>query len=178
MSVAVVFSVLCFLVFLISHNAAFYAFKNYSRAKIISNTFKLVVLGFLVLMFLSSRSKYFINGSPFYIHNVYVESLYGVAILISLFILYVPFYYTIVTSLSVQSMIFISANTLSKKATTLSWLGEQFISKNLIRDRLSLMVHNKYIYPMGNKYYVTSKGRRTALFFSKLKSVWRLGAGG
>lgn len=178
MSSIVVLSVIWFFLFVLSHTVAFHIFNQYSRAKIISYTFKLAVIGLLSSILFCSKTTGFVNGSGLNDHIVLFGYVNGLAIFVSLFILYMPFYYTISASLSVQSMIMISDNTLAKKPTELSWLREQFTSKKLIHDRLDLMIINGYIHASHERYYLSPKGRFIAEIFSKFKKIWRLGPGG
>ncbi|MDP3561069.1 MAG: hypothetical protein Q8R83_02675 [Legionellaceae bacterium] len=165
-----------FLIFIITHNVAFFVLDNQSRAKIIINTFKLSICALFISIWLYSKYSHFFNNHEFY--PVFWNYLYGLVISVSFFILYMPFYYTVASSLSIQSMIKIFDNSLAGKNTELDCLREQFTSKELMQDRMSLMIDNGYIYEFENKYYLTTKGKRTAKIFSQIKNIWKLGAGG
>jgi hypothetical protein len=80
--------------------------------------------------------------------GVAMAILWGVLAYVGLFVLYMPFYYTVMAS------------------------------RALVGQRLVTMATNGFLQPRGNDYALTSKGRRTAAAFVWLKRFWRLGAGG
>ena len=91
------------------------------------------------------------------------------------FVLYVPFYYTLTTSLSVATLIL-----LLKKGGQLTEaeLYGRFAGSDLAAGRLSALCDSGYIAPVNGSYRATSRGRVVARFFSEIKSLLRLGAGG
>jgi hypothetical protein len=92
------------------------------------------------------------------------------------FILYMPFYYTIAASLSVQTLICLeSAPT---KTLSITELRERFASAEVVAGRLKVMAANGYLTEKGGRYEVAPKGRAVAKVFGCLKEVWRLGPGG
>ena len=102
--------------------------------------------------------------------------LWGWLVVGSLFVLYMPFYYTIATSLSVQTMILLDHE--PRKILALRALQEHFVSRDLVQKRLETMVQNGYLHHYSEGYSLTPRGYATAIIFSRLKKLWRLGAGG
>ena len=101
---------------------------------------------------------------------------YGALVMGCSFILYMPFYYTIATSLSVQTLIVMeSADT---KGTSVADLRARFASAEIVGGRLKVMVTNGYLTEKDGRYRVTPKGRVVAKVFGYLKDVWKLGPGG
>ncbi|TKS58080.1 MAG: hypothetical protein EWM73_03637 [Nitrospira sp.] len=92
-----------------------------------------------------------------------------------LFVLYMPFYYTIATSLSVRSLIFIASR---REATTLSVLLATFASEDIVRKRMQLMAHNRYLFKDDEGFRLTRRGLFVARVFTCLKRLWSLGPGG
>jgi hypothetical protein len=92
-----------------------------------------------------------------------------------LFVLYVPFFYTLTTSLSVATLILLLKNggQLSEAE-----LYEHFAGKTIAAGRLSALCDSGYIASMDGSYRATSRGRGVARFFSAIKSLLRLGPGG
>ena len=99
----------------------------------------------------------------------------GIISLACYYVLYTPFYYTVCTSLSIQSLIRLQqcGGTLNEND-----LLKEFASLDLIHKRLEIMSTNKYIVRSGDHYTATRKGRFVAAVFSNLKRLWNLGAGG
>jgi hypothetical protein len=92
------------------------------------------------------------------------------------FVLYMPFYYTIVTSLSVQTIIAIDEA--PGHRLPLDALASPKVYDRIVRGRLDSMVQAGNLVRDGERYRATTKGRRTAGIFAMLKSLWKLGPGG
>jgi len=92
------------------------------------------------------------------------------------FVLYMPFYYTIATSLSVQTVIAIDDAPGHQMA--LAALAAPEVYEKIIAGRLVSMVQASNLVSDGYRYRATPKGQRTARIFGTLKEVWRLGPGG
>lgn len=92
------------------------------------------------------------------------------------FVLYMPFYYTIATSLSVQTVVAIDDAPGHRMA--LAALAAPEVYEKIIAGRLVSMVQAGNLVTDGDRYRATPKGQRTARIFGTLKEVWRLGPGG
>jgi hypothetical protein len=95
---------------------------------------------------------------------------------VGFFVLYMPFYYTVVASLSVCTMVMIGERPGARMP--IAELREEFVSRRLVRQRLATMATNGFLIPRGDAYALSPKGRFTAAMFSRIKKLWRLGAGG
>jgi hypothetical protein len=92
------------------------------------------------------------------------------------FVLYMPFYYTIVTSLSVQTVITIDEA--PGHRLPLDALASPKVYDRIVRGRLDSMVRAGNLVRDGERFRATPKGARTAGTFARLKSLWKLGPGG
>ena|SRR5438093_5021771 len=100
----------------------------------------------------------------------------GESILLSLFILYMPFYYSVANSLSIQTMI--AVEKAQDGMLDIRGLARAFTSETVIQKRLHTMAANGYVILDRRGYRLTKKGRLVARMFRGLKVVWKLGAGG
>ena len=92
------------------------------------------------------------------------------------FVLYMPLYYTITTSLSVQTVIAIEEAPGGRLA--LDDLASPQVYEQIVQGRLDSMVVAGNLTRTGDRYQATQKGQRVARFFATLKQLWRLGPGG
>ena len=92
-----------------------------------------------------------------------------------LFALYVPALYTVLTSLSVQTMML-----LRRRGGALSEaeLYNRFASCKIMEQRLATLLGSGYVAPEGPFYRLTPRGRMIAKFFRLVKILWNLGPGG
>jgi hypothetical protein len=102
--------------------------------------------------------------------------LWGVLTYAGLFVLYMPFYYTVVASLSVRTMVMLHRRPGARMP--IAELREEFVSRRLVGQRLTTMATNGFLIPRGDAYGLSLKGRFTAAMFSRIKKLWRLGAAG
>jgi hypothetical protein len=102
-------------------------------------------------------------------------SVWGLLTYFGFFALYMPFYYTVVASLSVQSIILMRQQ---PNGTAITNLREVFASRRLIEQRLATMAINGFVARNNGCYTLTAKGRILARTFSLIKKEWRLGDGG
>src|SRR5262245_9453278 len=92
-----------------------------------------------------------------------------------LFVIYVPAVYTVLTSLSVQSMVLMRRR---GGALSLAELYGRFAGRAIVEDRLATLTSSGYLTPEGERYRLTPRGRTLARAFAFVKEWWRLGAGG
>jgi hypothetical protein len=92
-----------------------------------------------------------------------------------LFALYVPALYTVLTSLSVQTMML-----LRRRGGALSEaeLYNRFASCKIMEQRLATLLGSGYVVHDGPSYRLTPRGRAIAKFFRSIKILWNLGPGG
>jgi hypothetical protein len=95
---------------------------------------------------------------------------------VGLFVIYMPFYYTVVASHSVRTMVMLHRRAGGR--VPIAELRDEFASRPFVAHRLTTMTANGFLAARGGAYALTPKGRRTAAAFSWLKRFWRVGAGG
>jgi hypothetical protein len=105
-----------------------------------------------------------------------VAVLGAAAVMVSAFILYMPFYYTIITSLSIQTLIQIEEAPGQRLAVAA--LAAPAVYTQIVHGRLESMVQAGNLTRADDRYVTTPKGRRVAGIFATLKQLWRLGPGG
>ena len=162
-----------FTLFLLGHVLAFHFLRIRDRFKLIARTFATCVLGHLA-------SVGVLHACADWLGDAYrgpaVSFCAGLMAMLCLFVLYMPFYFTIATSLSVQSLILIERS--PGRAMPVEVLAEQFASRPLLEQRLETMARNGYLVQHGDGFRPTAKGRLAGRCFQALKRLWRLGAGG
>jgi hypothetical protein len=117
-----------------------------------------------------------LQGSPLAHGGLIMAILWGILTYVGLFVLYMPFYYTVVASLSVRTMVMVHPRPDARMPV--AELLEKFVSRRLVGQRLVTMATNGFLIPRGDAYALSPKGRLTAAMFSGIKKLWRLGAGG
>jgi hypothetical protein len=94
---------------------------------------------------------------------------------VCLFVLYAPFFYTMTTSLSVQTLVMLLRN---RGELTEAELYRHFASYALAHGRLAVLHRSGYIEIKEGRYRATIRGRLIARVFSTIKVLWKLGQGG
>lgn len=102
--------------------------------------------------------------------------LYGLLTMAALYILYMPFFYNVVNSLSIQTLVLLSRT--EQGRLPLAVLHERFGSRAIVTNRLQTMVINGYLSVDNGAYRLTEKGESMVRIFGGLKEFWRMGAGG
>src|SRR2546426_144715 len=92
-----------------------------------------------------------------------VGIFFGLLAMACCFIMYMPFYYTVVTSLSIQTLILLAES--PQKKLSLSQLQERFASTRIVEERMKTMVRNGYLKESNGRYCPTFKGHVVARFF-------------
>jgi hypothetical protein len=106
----------------------------------------------------------------------FMGMVWGILAYVALFTLYMPFFYTVIASLSVRTIILLAQE--SDGTLPIAFLFDQFGSQALVARRLNVMTQNGLVSQFGNEYRLTPKGRFIAQFFASLKRFWRLWPGG
>ncbi len=101
---------------------------------------------------------------------------YGLVIAGCLFILYMPFYYNVVNSLSIQTLILLSEA--PGDSLPVPELQERFAGSSIVEGRLNAMAANGYLTEDRGTYCLTHQGRAMARLFGTIKDFWKMGAGG
>jgi len=92
-----------------------------------------------------------------------------------LFALYVPALYTVLTSLSVQTMMLLRRR---GGALPEAELYDRFASRKIMEQRLATLLGSGYVALEGPCYRLTPRGRAIAKSFRSVKILWNLGPGG
>jgi hypothetical protein len=104
-----------------------------------------------------------------------LRETYAVTVISCLFVLYVPFFYSVHTSLSIESLVLLMVK---GGRAPLGELTARFASRRLLDARLRTMVESGYLAQKGEQFVPTPRARQLAMAFAVAKSLWRLGAGG
>ena len=92
-----------------------------------------------------------------------------------LFVLYVPAVYTILTSLSVATLVLLRR---SGGRMPEASLYDRFASRQLMQQRLCVLVGAGHLVRDDCGFSLTPRGRDVARAFAFVKRLWRLGPGG
>jgi hypothetical protein len=113
---------------------------------------------------------------PRIIGHPFVSAATSLLVFACCWVSYMPFYYSIATSLSVQTVILVRQAGMA--GCSMAFLESLFASKTVLEKRLQILVDNGYLNKDGDRFRATPKGQRISRVFSYLKRIWRLGAGG
>ena len=100
---------------------------------------------------------------------------YGLVAIAAAFICYMPFYYTVSASQSVQMLLELVR---APEGLHPDALRRIYAVEEVVAGRLDTLVGAGYLARGGRGYTVTPKGRLVASAFRAVKAVWRLGPGG
>ena len=101
----------------------------------------------------------------------------GVLLLACLFVLYMPIFYILSTSLSVATLIDMA--NISDRSAELKDLTSQFTSAEFTTDRLGTLCLNGYLtYSENSGYILTARAWFVVRLFIYIKGLWCLGASG
>ena len=103
------------------------------------------------------------------------SALGGILVYGGMLTLYLPFYYSIVASLSLQTIILLQQ---ANATLPIIRLQQRFSSRHFVVQRLATMTRNGFLVERKGEHCLTAKGRRVATTFLFFKRLWRLGAGG
>lgn len=103
------------------------------------------------------------------------RSGYGLALIGCGFICYMPFFYTVAASQSVQMLIALAA---VRDGLPADELRRMYAVEEVFAGRLDTLVGAGYLTRTAGGYAPTSKGRLVAHTFRAVKALWRLGPGG
>lgn len=151
-----------FLIFLVFKIGIFHSYRVASKSGMIIKLFLSAIAGCFFSSLISGRSM--------------VEILIGIIVTVSLFILYMPFYYTISSSISIQTLVLLSKK--DDLTYPISGLKNTFASREIIDYKLTSMENSGLLISNGRAYKVSTKGKFIALLFGLIKRLWKLGSGG
>jgi hypothetical protein len=163
---------LWFALFFVTHLAVIRWARSELKARINQRLFLAGLVGIAISPWPASAV---VEGSAHAHGGLIMAVVCGILSYVGLFILYMPFYYTVVASLSVRTMVMVYRR---PDRMSIAALREEFVSRRLVGQRLATMVANGFLVPRGDAYALTPKGRSIAAIFSRIKRLWKLGAGG
>jgi len=164
---------LWFGLFFAAHLAVIRWARSESKARINQRVFLAGLGGIAISLWPASAV---VQGSALAHGGLIMAVLWGILSYAGLFVLYMPFYYTVVASLSVRTMVMVHRRPGARMP--IAELREEFVSRRLVGQRLATMATNGFLIDRGDSYALSPKGRSTATVFSWIKRFWRLGAGG
>jgi hypothetical protein len=164
---------LWFALFFAGHLAVIRWASSESKARINQQIFLVGLAGVAMSLWPASA---IVQVSALTYGGLIMAVLWGVLSYVGVFVLYMPFYYTIVASLSVRTMVMLHRRPGARMP--IAELREEFASRRLVGQRLATMATNGFLISRGDAYRLSLKGRFTAATFSRIKKLWRLGAGG
>jgi hypothetical protein len=164
---------LWFSLFFVAHLAVIRWAAFEARARMNQRLFLAGLVGLVISLWPMAAVA---QGSPLAQGGLPMAIICGFLSYVGFFVLYMPFYYTVVASLSVRTMIMLHRQPGGRMP--IAQLREEFVSRRLVGQRLATMATNGFLVARGDVYALSPKGRSTAMMFSGLKSLWRLGSGG
>lgn len=93
----------------------------------------------------------------------------------SLFVLYAPALYVVLTSQSVEILIWLHVQGRYAPETA---AYDRFASRAVVEDRLATLEGSLYLLRDGEILRLTARGRSIASMFKAIGNLWKLGAGG
>lgn len=166
-----------FFLFMIGHVIWFHVKPDQDRSKIILRIFLLAVLLHCVLILMISII--FPNQMREIGSSEILSIIAGLILMLCMFILYMPFYYTLNTSLSVETLAMIKFK--GEGQLPEMQVRDRFTSESFLLDRLETMCRNGYLKQSSiqdKSYLLQSKGQRIAKTMLKVKNCLKLGPGG
>ena len=103
------------------------------------------------------------------------RAVYGMVVVACSFLLYMPFYYTVAASQSVQLMIEVRA---APHGLSREQIRRRYPVQETLIGRLETLTWAGYIVGVDGRFVLTFKGRLVSLPFRAIKKLWRLGPGG
>ena len=164
----------CFAFFLILQWSLLFSkiFHNISRVLIIH---RCLVAALILIFFILSFKL--ISITPTQLNYIYIPYAVAYLTFACFYIVYMPFFFTIYTSLSVQTMVIM--NDTGAGLVPIESLKSIFASNELVSKRLDALNKNGFLKPKdSNRYCLTFKGKCFSRLFIFLKWLWRLGPGG
>lgn len=173
MEIGIAVGLAWFVVIIIAHLTVLWTTEPSVRPRISQIAFFIGIVGILLtlILFSADLGKGFVSNTALVFWALAAILTYG-----ALLALYLPFYYSIVASLSLQSLILLSKQ--PRGSLPIAELRQYFASLPLVEKRLATMATNGFLIKQGDAYVLSAKGRSTAIIFSWVKTFWRLGPGG
>jgi hypothetical protein len=151
-----------FMIFLIFKISIFHLFQIKNKSGLIIKLFLSAVVGCILTSLIFTLPL--------------MEMMNSLIVIFSFFILYMPFYYTISSSVSIQSLILLSEK--DSQTCLLNELKNTFASPKILSYKLKSMESSGVLSSDGKKYKTTLRGKLIANTFQFIKKLWQLSPGG
>ncbi len=171
MEKAAAFGMLVFAVFLAVHWALFCLRPMSNRSRFLIR----LTLACVLLLFVRF-TKLHIYGHSYGMDFQAPRFIVALASFASLWVLYMPFYYSIQTSLSLGMLIRLTSA--ESEGISFVELRPDAHAEKIVEQRLAAMVGAGYLRHEDGRYALTNKGKFIARTFGRIKRFWNLGAGG
>jgi hypothetical protein len=144
-----------------AHVVVFRMVRVTRRARTLVALFGAAALGHVATMWLAGLNAW--------------RTAYGLAAIVSAFICYMPFYYTVSASQSVQMLLALAR---APAGLPPDELRRIYAVDDVLAGRLDTLVGAGYPRRGDEGYALTAKGRLVAGSFRAIKTLWNLGPGG
>lgn len=165
--------VIGFAVFMLTHWIVFRVAPVRHRSRFLLTLLALVIAGVLVAAAWPGMETSLLALRK---SGAFRRAVPALVALSGLFILYMPFYYTIQTSISIGMLIKLACA--ATGSLPVDALRPDPASEEVLRRRMETMEANGYLSKTSGGFALTGKGRGVAQFFLFVKRLWRLGPGG
>jgi hypothetical protein len=164
-----------FALFLFGQAFAFHIRPAQMRTRTIMRLFALAMAGHAGSMLLAEAAL--AGGLTAFGASLALSLSAGLILLLCLFVLYMPLYYSLNISLSVETLALLTVTTTGRMP--MPDVEQRFCSANFLRDRLQTMEANGYLQKAGtDSWKLTGRGMSVARVMSAVKSALDLGPGG
>ena len=161
--------------FIVGHIAAFRLASVQRRSKLIIRLFATAIAGHLACV--AVLDVITTGGLAGLGSSLLLSAICGVLLLLCLLVLYMPFYYTLNTSLSVETLAILGRSTVDRLPT--QEMERRFTSLAFLQDRLATMQANGYLEKENRDLWIlTPRGRRIATVMNTVNRLLSLGPGG
>jgi hypothetical protein len=143
------------------HFVIFHLARVEHRARIVTLLFALAALAALWTCLLLDVDRW--------------RAVYGMVVVACSFLLYMPFYYTVAASQSVQLVIEVHA---APHGLSREQIRRRHPVRATLAGRLETLAWAGYIVGVNGRFLLTFKGQLVSLPFRAIKKLWRLGPGG
>ena len=164
-----------FAAFLALQLGAFRVFGVRHRSRFIIRLFSVSLIAHVLTVALLPELAPSADEAPYF--KLTLSAICGLLLMLCLLVLYMPLFYTLSTSLSVELLVMLAIA--PGRRLAVGSVRDRFTSIAFIRDRLHTMQANRYLLPDDKGgWALTQRGWRVARAFRGVKELLALGPGG
>lgn len=171
LSISVISSFIWFAFFIVAHIGWIHLFPRGRLGRTIVRCFAISAMACMATVAISHGTMS-AAGSP--LPGLAAEAI-ALFLMCCAFVLYMPFVFTITTSLSIETLLLLDR---SGGRMSSADLCRRFVSQDAARQRLETMRENQLVILENTRYKLTRKGVLVAEFFACMKRLWKLWPGG